>query len=103
MYKPEDEEDQKREEQSEDAEGRNGDEGSASDGNAAVGLHVFEENENGADAGAGDVAYELDGGVLVDERFDPGEIIEEIDDGDLERGSREAEIPRYRLGRPKSQ
>lgn len=53
-------------------------------------LHVFEENENGADAGAGNMADELDGGILVDEGFDPRQIIEEVDDGDLpERGNGE--------------
>ena len=59
---------------------------------------MLEENENGADAGAGDVADELDGGVLVDERFDPGQIIEEIDDGDLgerKRGNGDTKVPTW--------
>lgn len=62
-----------------------------------VGLHVFEENENGADAGAGNVAEELDGGVLVDERLDPGQIVEEIDDGYLREraGNGDTKVPTW--------
>ena len=44
------------------------------------------------------MADELDGGVLVDERFDPGKIIEEIDDGDLgerKRGNGDTKVPTW--------
>ena len=54
-------------------------------------LHVLEENEHCADARAGNVADELGGGGLLDERFDPRQIVEEVHDGDLAVGGSRAD------------